>query len=111
MVKGGIQWVADETIQCASGLEEGSKFLEWTITYIPLKEFLRRIEVFLKHPSNMELFYVASISSDVNSLTNIERSTLWRFIGDIIDLALKRGLKVLGYGIEADKNIFLVLSK
>ncbi len=87
------------------------KELEWIIKIIPKRQFLERIKGFIEHPSTIELFYIGSIEGGADSLTSIERSSLWRLVGDMMDIAKEMGLKVLGYGIERDEHIFIVLSK
>ncbi len=85
--------------------------MEWLIKIIPRGRFLKRIKDFIEHSSTIELIYVGTIESGIDSLKPVERSSLWRTVGDLIDLARETGLKILGYGIERDKHIFLVLSK
>ena len=85
--------------------------VEWLIKIIPKARFLERIRGFIEHPSTIELIYVGLIESGVDSLKPIERSSLWRVMGNLIDLAREAGLKILGYGIEKDRHIFMVLSK
>ncbi len=78
---------------------------------MPKRRFLERIIEFIKHSSKIELIYVGTVERGYNSLNSVERSSLWHLIGDLIDLAREAGLKILGYGIERDRHIFIVLSK